>query len=364
MPNNIPETYASPGLRWGLFLHDHPHAPDPVFRLARWDDPDVNVPEEFAKGGSEEFTGEFVVCTIDPADGGEKITAWREIPGKEKRGGSWQTVSKTPDNWRKLTTMALGRALKQAGYADDTSDLKALLLWRRRDVEMRMLEAGLSPPPALGAAPDEKDLDAAAKPTPHAEHPDTAAVAGEDGTEPDEVVVDAGDQWSADASGLLRPLVDRLKPDQRAQLQAWADTKNWGPIQLLSAGPAMRGVIARARGMLGKDAPVAPAEATSPAPGPPSDQPAQSGAKTRNTRQAAGGPPDPNAKAPMPMTRSVLNALEKLVDPESPLADGDLAEQVFAAAPFLDDNGWQSEGLTYGQIAEAWDALRAVGIDG
>lgn len=364
MPNNIPETYASPGLRWGLFLHDHPHAPDPVFRLARWDDPDVNVPEEFAKGGPEDFTGEFVVCTIDPADGGQKITAWREIPGKEKRGGSWHEVRKTPDNWRKLTTMALGRALKQAGYADDTSDLKALLLWRRRDVEMRMLEAGLSPPPALGSGPDEKDLDAAARPTPHAEHPDAAAVAGEDGDgDGEEIVVDVADQWSPDAAGLLRPLVDRLNPTQRAQLQEWADAKGWGPIQLLSPGPAMRGCIARAKSMLPK-ADDSPPEAGSPAPGPPSAPPAQSGTTTRNTRQATGGPVNPNDKAPLPMTRSVLNALEKLVDPNSPLADSEKAEAVFTAAPFLDENGWQSEGLTFGQIAEAWDALRSVGIDG
>jgi hypothetical protein len=354
MPNNIPETYASPGLRWGLFLHDHPHAPDPVFRMARFDDPEVNVPEEFATGGQEKFTGDFVVCTIDPADGGQKITAWREIPSREKRGGAWHDLARTPDNWRKLTTMALGRALKQAGYADDTSDLKALLLWRRRDVEMRMLEAGITPPPALGQGPADEDLDAAARAQPHAEHPDSAAVARE--VEPDaDIVVEPDEQWSADAAGLLRPLVERLTGPQRAELQGWAEGRKYGPIQQLSAGGPMRAVIARCRAMIPKDASDAPPPTETAAPGPPSAPTAQPDADPK------GAAVDPNAKAPMPMVRSLWDAIQKLAGPDG---DQEKAEVAFAAAEFLASDGWDEDGLTFAEVAQGWSALHSVGVYG
>ncbi len=348
MPN-IPKTYASPGLRWGLFLHDHPHAPDPTFRLAAHDDPDVNVPEAFAKGGEEKFTGEFVVCTIDPADGSGKIVAWREIPGSERRSGSWHELAKTPDNWRKLTTMALGRALKQAGYADDTEDLKALLLWRRRDVEMRMLEAGVSPPPALGTGPADTDLDAAARPTPHAEHPDSAAAAGE--TDDEEVTVGADDQWSPDAAARLRPLVDRLSPAQRDDLQAWADSRGYGPIQQLSTGGPFRLVVARATGLLPKGDPDPTPNPITPAPEPPSAPSGQPVAAV-----------DPDAKAPMPMVRSVHDAVMKLIDPET--GNREAAARVFEKVEFLAFDGWEEEGLTFGQVGAAWAALRSEEIYG
>ncbi len=365
MPN-IKATYASVGQRHALFLTDYPQAPEPRFSAVT--PAEAGIPASFIGGKVDEKLGpEFAedvvcVCILDRGDGSEPTKAYKEVPNWEPRSSGGPVLFvRSPESWQKITTAALGRALKRAGYPDDTQDLIAVLSWRRRTSELELLMAG-APALAIGAAkPDktEEAIAAAAKSVPDFEHGD------HEDAPPDEVVVDPGDQWSADASGLLRPLVSRLAPAHQAQLQEWADSRGWGPIQLLTAGPAMRGVIARAKGLLPKGADEPPTDATSPAPGPPSAPSGQSGGNPqRAARQAASGMPDPNSKAPVPMARSIANALDKLVHPESPLADAALAEQVFAAAPFLAENGWQSEGLTFGQIAEAWDALRAVGIDG
>jgi hypothetical protein len=350
----IPETYAPPGLRWGLFLHDHPNAPDPVFRVARYDDPEVNVPEDWAKGGEEHFTGEFVVCTIDPGNGSPTITAWREIPGREKRSGSWVAVSKTPENWRKLTTMALGRALKQAGYPDDTDDLKTLLLWRRRDVELKMLASGHSPPPALGPPPSEADLDAAARhgtaehrETPgHDDHPDAGG---------DEIVVGPDDQWRPETEAVLRPIVDQLSEADRLALQEFADSKRLGPYVALTGGP-LRLVKARAVAMLPKRAPGAdgppgpPAEPVSSPPGPPT---AGSGPSAPSP-----APSDPNATAQRAKVLALYRAVHGISDDRD-----DLLESIFEVAPHLEDLT-EDTSMTYGEIAEAWEVLRNHGVEG
>lgn len=179
---DIPKTYASPGLRWGLFRHDHPNAPDPVYSVVTGEV--LGIPPEFAGGEGQDFSGVFILCTVDPADGSPLIEAWKEVPNREHTRNGTKDFARTPENWRKLQTQALGRAMKAAGYPDDTEDLKALLLWRRRSIELEMLAAG-GPLAELGtgSAPLEEQLERAARPTPDADHEEIIEGDSEDSRE-------------------------------------------------------------------------------------------------------------------------------------------------------------------------------------
>jgi hypothetical protein len=216
----LSEKYASPGLRWGLYKHDHPQAKKPTYEVVKGED--LGLPPTFG-GESADFTGLFVVCVIDPGDGSPTVSAWKEIPKREKRRSGYEDFARTPEHWRKLCTMALGRTLKEAGYPDDTDDLKALLLWRRRSVELELLANG-GPLAEIGSgsAPDNGDLDAAAKTTPMAEHPERADEEPVDA----EVVPDEKDSldslaWSDEATAQLRPLVAVMTEDQLDAFSEW-----------------------------------------------------------------------------------------------------------------------------------------------
>lgn len=232
----IPKTYASPGLRWGLFLHDHPKAKNPHYEVMGADAmlDTFGLPPQFG-AETEDFTGLYVVCTIDPGDGrpsGEVPRAWKEIPKREKTRSGHVAFVCTPENWRKLCTMALGRTLKEAGYPDDTEDLKALLLWRRRSIELEMLAAG-GPLAELGTgAPVEDQLDRAARPTPDADHDDT--IDGEPEESAGEVVGHGPSAEAAPTDGTARPgrgsspsasapAAKRVKPAWVREFQAKAD---------------------------------------------------------------------------------------------------------------------------------------------
>lgn len=121
----ISESYASPGLRLGLLLEDHPEATYD-FRLATGDE--IGVPDQY--GGDKKFC----VCTITFGEGRAAVTAWKPVAGNG-----------TPDEWNILCTKTLGRALKRAGYPDDLHDLKALVLWRQREAEIAAIKAGSLP---------------------------------------------------------------------------------------------------------------------------------------------------------------------------------------------------------------------------
>jgi len=118
----ISEFYASPGLRLGLLLDDHPEATY-EFRLATG--AEIGVPDTF---GADK---PFCVATIRFPKGRADVTAWKPVAG-----------SGTPDEWNILCTKTLGRALKRAGYPDDLKDLKALVLWRQRDAEIAAIRGG------------------------------------------------------------------------------------------------------------------------------------------------------------------------------------------------------------------------------
>jgi hypothetical protein len=117
------ETFASPGLRWGLLLEDHPKA---THEFEMRGGAEIGVPDQY--GGQ----GDFCVCTLR-IPGQEPIVAYKEAP----RG-------KDPDDWVVACTKTLGRALKKAGYPDDLKDLKALVLWRQRNAEVAAIGAGVA----------------------------------------------------------------------------------------------------------------------------------------------------------------------------------------------------------------------------
>lgn len=122
----ISESYASPGLRLGLLLEDHPQATY-EFHLRTGDE--IGVPDEYGGGDRK-----FCVCTITFGEGRAPVEAWKPVAGNG-----------TPDEWNILCTKTLGRALKRAGYPDDLHDLKALVLWRQREAEIAAIKAGSLP---------------------------------------------------------------------------------------------------------------------------------------------------------------------------------------------------------------------------
>jgi hypothetical protein len=141
----ISEFYASPGLRLGLLLEDHPEA---TYDFQLVTGADIGVPDKF--GGDKQFC----LATIRFPIGRSDVTAWKPVP-----------ASGTADDWNILCTKTLGRALKRAGYPDDLKDLKALVLWRQRDAEIAAIRGGaeLSLPSAnaIAALPAADPMQAA-----------------------------------------------------------------------------------------------------------------------------------------------------------------------------------------------------------
>lgn len=149
----ISPDYASPALRLGLLLHDHPQA---TYRFEYVKGTDIGIPPQF--GGS----GDFCLCTIEFGGDRAPVSAWKPVP---KSGDA--------DLLNTLQTKTMGRALKKVGYPDDLKDLKALVLWRQRSAEIDAITAGtqqlaITPtsavsPHAIGAGDQlEQAFDAAA----------------------------------------------------------------------------------------------------------------------------------------------------------------------------------------------------------
>jgi len=185
------EGYASPGLRWGLLLEDHPSA---AVSFTYGTASEYGVPPQY--GGDRPVC----VATIDGfADGRPPVTAYKIAPDKGD-----------PDAWNLLCTKTLGRALKRAGYPDDMPSLRALVLWRQRNAEVDAIEGGHvlqaieAPKPS-----DDDDLSRAA-----VEHDDDAIEV--------EVVGDDGDPPSDQSYAEIRSLLTALPGEQQSKAQAWA----------------------------------------------------------------------------------------------------------------------------------------------
>jgi len=133
----VPDSYASPWLRWSLLLTDHPDAKQ-EFTLQHGTD--TGVPADF--GGDDQLC---VATVTVPGQG--RFLGYKEIPRSAR--------DRDPDTWNLLCAKALGRALKRAGYPSDLQDLKALMLWRRRNEEIRVLGHGMAVTEMPSAAVEE-----------------------------------------------------------------------------------------------------------------------------------------------------------------------------------------------------------------
>ncbi len=203
MPELDPR-YASPGLRWSLLLEDHPGA-QKKFRLGK-----ASEIGDFPA----EYGGDVPVCiaTILTADGRELGMGYKKCP---HRGD--------PDDWNTLCTKTLGRALKAAGYPDHTPDLKAVVLWRQRLIELRRFAAGDAPLSlGTGDSPMEKALDAASTPDVPDEGEATPAAGGDDDIA-DAEVVPPPPRDEAMPEGF-----DRLPAGAQARVRQKAKERGWG----------------------------------------------------------------------------------------------------------------------------------------
>jgi hypothetical protein len=151
----IDESYVSPMLRWGLLLNDHPGAKS-EFKIVSVEQ--LPIPERFREDK------EYLVCSIVFPDGNATAIGWKPLKAAKKPGD---------EGYAALRTMALGRALKDAGYPDKMPDLKALVLWRQRQAEISAIQSGV-PRPALPVAAEsiERALEEAADPVADATSPD------------------------------------------------------------------------------------------------------------------------------------------------------------------------------------------------
>lgn len=201
----IPETYAAPHLRLGLLLFDLPGT-DVTYLPMKGHE--MGIPD-FAGGDAD-----LCVATIVFPDGRPSVQGYKVCPARM-----------TVDEWNILCTKALGRALKKAGYPDDTKDLKTLVLWRQRQAEIGAIQSGTAQL-QLAPAPIEKAIEASGKTEATVSHdddeaPDTETAA--DGIE-DAVIVDEEDDMIADEDAItyLRQRLSALAPEKAKEVTAWA----------------------------------------------------------------------------------------------------------------------------------------------
>lgn len=314
-------TYASPGLRWGLALEDHPGA---WVEFTESTGKELGIPAS-AGGGDEPFC----VATIHFPDGTGRKPVVGYKPLKSKIKGELDHPS---DRWNILCTKALGRALKRAGYPDDMTDLKALVVWRQRDAEIKAIGAGTAQV-ALAPAQPERALEAAAKASPEAvgsddgDAPDTEA----DDSVTDAEVVEEGDAAPAAASeppsdtskAALRKAINGLG-SKSGQLTRWAREHGYRVTKPATEAEA-RALIAQAEVIAsGGDNP--PAEEDAPA-----EPPAEP--------EAPAAAPEPEAAEPEDKASEVME-----------LASGLSAEEAKAYVTFL-----KSIGLDPKSDPREWD---------
>jgi hypothetical protein len=116
------DNFASPNLRVGFLLDDHPGA------TYRFDEMLGSSLEKYDMGVAKHFPDvKFIVCLIDIPDGTTHV-GWKPLPKNYNEG---------PENYVALQTKTLGRALKRAGYPDNMGELRALVLWRHRNAALR-----------------------------------------------------------------------------------------------------------------------------------------------------------------------------------------------------------------------------------
>lgn len=227
MPEMDPN-YASPGLRWGLVLSEHPDAKHEFRHMNGVELRQFGVELPPAFGGSENH--HYCVCILD-------------IPGQDRAVGYKPVKSSgNADDWNLACTKTLGRALKRAGFPDNLADLKALMLWRRRNAEIALLSSGQPLPELIsGVEQSAAELPAGqvpAEPTTD----DTAPAVGDDAA--DDGVVD-GEIVLNDSPSAAQPAPDpQQSPMERAAANAWAFLPPEMVDRVLALGAKEQGQLA------------------------------------------------------------------------------------------------------------------------
>jgi len=269
------KTYITPTLRWGLFKKDYPGAPEPEFGLV--DPATAGVPDDFCQDECGNPVTQFVRCIVYYPDGRVAATGFKEVPIQEIVAGKPKNYVRNAESYVKLCTMALGRALKRAGYPDRTTDLRAFLLYERRNAEIEIIRAG-GPVAALPAGQEHEDdvdqtVEAAAVAKPDEDHPEHPEV--EDAelvAEGDSGPVAASDDGQATpatpeaAQGDVAPPDDDLKyPEQframalqlsedgQRKLLKWLAEKGITPRVAHDSQTALKRAVAKAAEMLGAE---------------------------------------------------------------------------------------------------------------
>ena len=256
----IAEQYMSPNLRWGLYLQDHPGAPQPVFAIVA--PTATDVPAGFCTDEAGAAVTDFVRCTLCDAEGRVVAVGDKEIPSKEKRRtGQVVVFRRTAESWRKLRTMALGRALKAAGYPDMSTDLRVFLQYRHRLIEFGLAEGT----PTIGAG----DVPQAAGEL-VAHDPETGEITGEhedldpeivDGevvaaaeaadADPGEYEPDAAEPPAAYPPALAEATAD-MTPAEASELARWMDAAGYTTEVLAHRSAAANTAVKRARAIVAK----------------------------------------------------------------------------------------------------------------
>ena len=208
----VSATYASPGLRWGLMLEDHPGA---WVEFCLDTGASVGVPK--AQGGDEEFV--IAVVNFPEGSGRRPVVGYKAMKSKIKGD-----LDHPSDRYNILCTKALGRALKRAGYPDDMVDLKALVVWRQREAEIGAIRVGTAQI-ALTPSRPELALEAAGRRDPESTGGDDGNAPVTDGEGGDDVDARSGDPTLSPASDVskaeLRKTINGLGP-RSSMLTTWA----------------------------------------------------------------------------------------------------------------------------------------------
>jgi hypothetical protein len=161
MPGALKETFVGAGARWAMLLSDFPLAT----HVEEWiEDVTVSdVPKAFWPPGKP---AGVCRCTLNfgPGQAQKPIVVYR-FPDVKGQGGANAATEYHPTGWESLCTKTLGRALKEAGYPQDSKEIQLWLLFRRRLGELDAVRRGIIPAP-LASRPDDdaKVIDAAAGP--------------------------------------------------------------------------------------------------------------------------------------------------------------------------------------------------------
>lgn len=219
------ERYASPGLRWGLAVDDFEGitAEFSVMTAER-----LGLPRRVADPDVE-----FVVATIvfPPGTGRAPVRGWKLYSNRVK--GKVINVDHESDLWEVLCTKALGRALKRAGYPANLDDLRALVVWRRRNVELEALRTGHATLALRDSAADmDRALAAAGSTDPERVDGDDTGAAPPEAVEGEIVDTDVVDENltgppSDETLAAMREAISALDSDASKGLTRWCREQGW-----------------------------------------------------------------------------------------------------------------------------------------